>query len=74
MNSIHDIQFPSRPTNVDIIETFDIFDKFITDIILYFAYGIALLCGIKFILYILNGFATKPHMGATSMDNSSFFH
>ena len=48
-------------------------NEMITDIILYICYGIALLCGFKFIIYIVNGFATKSYMGPTTMGNSSSF-
>lgn len=48
-------------------------DKLITDIILYICYGIAILCGFKFIIYIVNGFATKSYMGAKSLDDTPLF-
>ena len=47
-------------------------DKLITDIILYVAYGIAILSGLKFIIFILNGFTPKSYMGPSSLDNSAF--
>jgi hypothetical protein len=72
MNSINDIQLPSLPKGFALRSTFEFIDELVTDIILYFAYGIALLCGFKFVIYILNGFTTKSHMGSASMDDSSF--
>jgi hypothetical protein len=47
-------------------------DRLIEDFIIYIAYIIAVLCGFKFIIYIVNGFATKSYMGAKSLDDSSF--
>jgi hypothetical protein len=76
MNSI-DIQIPTRHSRFgDIVleNTFELLDKLITDIILWLAYGIALLCGFKFIIYLLNGITSKSHMGSTSMDDTSFIH
>jgi hypothetical protein len=72
MNSINDIQLPSLPKGLALKNTFEFIDELIRDIILYFAYGIALLCGFKFIIYILNGFTTKSHLGPSAMDDSSF--
>jgi hypothetical protein len=44
----------------------------LTDLILYLSYGIAILSGLKIIIHILNGFTSKPDMGAASLDNTSF--
>jgi hypothetical protein len=52
--------------------TLELFNKLLTDIVLYLSYGIAILCGLKFIIYIVNGFASKSYMGPTALDNSSF--
>ena len=71
-SSINDIQLPNLPNRLTLKSTFEFIDELIKDIILYFAYGIALLCGFKFIIYILNGFATKSYMGSPAMDDSSF--
>jgi hypothetical protein len=67
-----DIELPpiaKTKTYIDILESLD---GMIEGILIYLCYGIAILCGFKFIIYILNGFATKSHMGASSMDDSSF--
>jgi len=69
MNSFT-IQLPTQDKSLK--TTFEFLDKFIIDIILYLAYGIAILCGFKFVIYILNGFATKSYMGASALDDSSF--
>jgi|688.fasta_scaffold1148273_2 hypothetical protein len=54
-------------------DTLDFISQFIDDIILYVCYyAIAILCGFKFIIYIVNGFTTKPHMGPSTLDDSSF--
>ena len=70
-SSINDIRLPSLSNRLALKSTFEFIDELIRDIILYFAYGIALLCGFKFIIYILNGFATKSYMGSAAMDDSS---
>lgn len=70
-SSINDIRLPSLPNRLALKSTFEFIDELIRDIILYFAYGIALLCGFKFIIYILNGFAAKSYMGSAAMDDSS---
>jgi hypothetical protein len=49
-------------------------DKLIDGLTLYICYGIAILCGFKFIIYILNGFTSKSYMGATSLANPPLFH
>jgi hypothetical protein len=75
MNSINDIQLPTlRFGDIVLGNTFEFLDKLLADIILYFAYASALLCGFKFVIYILNGFATKSRMGAASLDDPSFRH
>jgi hypothetical protein len=70
--SSFDIQLP-QPTKgkmwTDILGSLD---EMIEGILLYLCYGIALLCGFKFIIYILNGFASKSYMGTSIMDNSPF--
>ncbi len=70
MNSLSTIHIPSQDKSLK--TTFEFLDKFIVDIILYLAYGIAILCGLKFIIYILNGFASKSYMGTSALDDSSF--
>ena len=72
MNSFNDIQFPTQTTTTSLKTTLDLLDKFITDVILYFAYGIAILSAFKFIIYLINGFTTKSYMGSSTMDNSAF--
>lgn len=39
-------------------------DKLLIDIILYLAYGIALVSGFKFTINIINGFTTESYMGS----------
>jgi hypothetical protein len=68
------IQLPQLSGNYNIKTTLDFLDKFIIDIILYLSYGIAVLCGFKFIIYILNGFTSESYMGATSLANPPLFH
>lgn len=67
-----DIELPplaKKRIFTDILKTLD---ELIEDIIIYICYGIAILCGFKFILYIVNGFTTKSSMGAQSLDDTSF--
>jgi hypothetical protein len=54
-------------------DTLSALDEMINDFIIYICYGIALLCGFKFIIYIVNGFTTKSYMGPSTMDDSSLF-
>jgi hypothetical protein len=70
MNSINDIQFPK--TSASLSDTLDLLDKMVSNIILYVAYVIAILCGFKFVIYILNGFTSKSYMGPSSLDDSPF--
>lgn len=72
MDSFNDIQLPILPKGIAMHNTFIFLDKLLADIILYIAYTIAVLCGFKFIIYILNGFTTKSYMGASAVDDSSF--
>jgi hypothetical protein len=53
-------------------DTLSALDEMINDFIIYICYGIALLCGFKFIIYIVNGFTTKSYMGTSTLDDSSF--
>jgi hypothetical protein len=69
---MNEIQFPALPNAIIWKNTFESFDKMIETAILYLCYGIAILCGFKIIIYILNGFATKSYMGSRTMDDSSF--
>jgi hypothetical protein len=71
---IKGINLPQLPSNYNLKTTFDFLDSLIVDIILYFCYGIAFLCGFKFIIYILNGFTSKSYMGTTSLANPPLFH
>jgi hypothetical protein len=64
------IQLPSQEKSLK--TTLELLDKFIVDIILYLVYGTAILSGLKFIIHILNGFASKSYMGASTLDNPSF--
>ncbi len=73
MNSINDIEFPSLPKGLALRSTFEFIDELVTNIILYFSYGIALLCAFKFTIYILNGFTSKSYMGPPSVDDTPFF-
>jgi hypothetical protein len=68
MIALHDLMPREEPFRA----TLELFNQLLTDIVLYLSYGIAILCGLKFIIYILNGFASKSYMGSTAMDNSSF--
>jgi hypothetical protein len=54
-------------------DIFSSIDEMIKDILLYLCYGIAILSGFKFIIYIVNGFASKSYMGAKSLDDTSLF-
>jgi hypothetical protein len=55
-------------------DIFSSLDKLIEDTIIYISYIIAVLCGFKFIIYIVNGFTTKSYMGSQSMDDTTFRH
>jgi hypothetical protein len=67
-----DIELPPLAKTRVWKDTFNFLDEFIKDIILYLCYGIAILCGFKFIIYIVNGFTTKSYLGPQSLDDSSF--
>jgi hypothetical protein len=68
------ITLPQLPSTYNLTTTFDFLDKLTVDIILYCCYAIAVLCGFKFIIYILNGFTSKSYMGTTSLANPPLFH
>jgi hypothetical protein len=67
-----DIELPPIAKSRMWKDTLNTFDELISDIIIYICYGIAILCGFKFIIYIINGFTTKSYMGPQSLDDSSF--
>ncbi len=67
-----DIELPPPAKTRMWKDIFSSLDKLIEDIIIYISYIIAVLCGFKFIIYIVNGFTTKSYMGPQSMDDSSF--
>lgn len=46
----------------------------LTDGILGLAYGIAILSVLKFVLHLINGFATNRPMGSSLMESSSFLY
>jgi len=54
-------------------DSIDMLQQLVTDGVLYLAYGIAILCGFKFILYLINGITSNTRMGARSVDDSPFF-
>jgi hypothetical protein len=68
------IQLPQLSSTYNIKTTLDFLDKLVIDIILYLSYGIAVLCGFKFIIHILNGFTSESHMGPPSLANPPLFH
>ena len=72
MNSSNEILL-SIPKGAALKSTLEYLDKFVIDLILYLCYGIAILCGFKFIIYIVNGFTTKSYMGPTTLDDTSLF-
>ena len=72
-SSYNDIELPSLPKGLALQNTFEFLDELVTNIILYFAYGIALLCSFKLFIYILNGFASKSYMGARVVDDLTLF-
>jgi hypothetical protein len=67
-----DIELPPIAKAKIYIDILKGLDQMINDFLIYICYAIAILCGFKFIIYILNGFATKSYMGPTTVDNSSF--
>ena len=69
--SFLDIELPPIAKAKLWVDAFESFDQMISDILIYVCYVIAVLCGIKFIIYILNGFATKSYMGTSSMGDTS---
>ncbi len=73
MDLSHDIILPDVTKGRDLKNVFESFDKLIENIILYLAYAIAVLCGLKFVISFINGFTTKSYMGSTALDDSSFF-
>ncbi len=66
-----EIEFPIKSTN-DLSSTMELLIKFLTDGILLLANGIAILCILKFIISLINGFATKSYMGTSIMEDTSF--
>jgi hypothetical protein len=68
-----DIELPPPPKTRMWKDVFSSLDKLIEDVIIYISYIIAVLCGLKFIIYIVNGFATKSYMGPAAMDDSTLF-
>jgi hypothetical protein len=66
-----EIEFPIKTTN-DISNTMELLIKLLTDGILLLGNGIAILCILKFIISVINGFATKSHMGTSIMEDTSF--
>lgn len=66
-----EIEFPIKSTN-ELTNTMELLITFLTDGILLLGNGIAILCILKFIISVINGFATKSHMGASIMENTSF--
>jgi hypothetical protein len=65
------IELP-RPSSLQ--GTLTLFMKLLTDGILYLAYGIAILSALKLSLHLLNGITSKPDMGSSTLDDSSFRH
>jgi len=59
--------FPSLGDSLDMLQ------RLTTDGILYLAYGIAILCAFKIILYMINGVTSNTRMGARVMDDFTFF-
>ena len=72
MNIVSDIYLPSVSKIHSLQSTFDNLDNLINNCILYLSYFIAILSGLKFTVYSLNGLASKYYMGPTSLDTSSF--
>jgi hypothetical protein len=60
----YDIQLPIHTTFQGLNSILTNLDRLLIDIILYLAYGIALVSGLKFVINIVNGFASNSHMGA----------
>ena len=63
----------SASTAQSIRDSITMLQQLVTDGVLYLAYGIAILCAFKFVLYMVNGVTSDKHMGARIMDDSSFF-
>jgi hypothetical protein len=69
---MNDIYLPAISKLHSLESTFDNLDNLIKNCIIYLCYLIAILCGLKFIVYSLNGFASKQYMGSSSLDDPSF--
>jgi hypothetical protein len=67
-----DIELPPLAKARIWTDIFSSLDELIEDIMIYICYGIALLCGFKFIIYIVNGFTSKSYMGTSTLDDSTF--
>lgn len=67
-----DIVLPPAAKARVFTDILDSLSELFTDLMIYLCYGIALLCGLKFIIYILNGIAAKSHLGTQSLDYPSF--
>lgn len=58
-----DIQLPTQSNLQGLNNILNNLDKLLIDIILYLAYGIAIVSGFKFTVNIINGFTTDSYMG-----------
>lgn len=55
------------------MSSFGLLEQMLLDGILYLSYGIAILSVLKIIVHQLNGFLTESDMGASALENSTFF-
>jgi hypothetical protein len=53
--------------------SFGLLEQMLLDGILYLSYGIAILSVLKIIVHQLNGFLTESDMGASALEDSTFF-
>lgn len=64
---------PSTSMFHSLRDSLNMLQRLLTDGVLYLAYGIAILCAFKFVLYMVNGVTSDTSMGARIMDDFTFF-
>jgi hypothetical protein len=67
------ISLPTSSFSSYLHEIGEMSSLFISNILIYLCYFIAILCGLKFMIYMLNGISSNTHMGSRSLDDSTFF-
>jgi membrane protein insertase Oxa1/YidC/SpoIIIJ len=71
--SLSSIELPTVSISGSFHDMLQLFQLLLNDFILYLSYGIAILCALKFLTFIINGITSNTTMGSRTMDDSSFF-